>query len=89
MATQTLLKGDFPPNSSMVSKSSPSFIGVFSFALFLFVFGEEICWHFEPGLSMGGCAQVHLRLQWVRHVERGRIMHLDVNLEGLGFSVVG
>lgn len=38
---------------------------------------------------MGGCAQVHLRLQWVRHVERGRIMHLDVNLEGLGFSVVG
>lgn len=33
--------------------------------------------------------QVHMRLQWVRQVERGQIVHLDVSLEGLGFSVVG
>ena len=26
--------------------------------------------------------QVHMRLQWVRQVERGQIVHLDVGLEG-------
>ncbi len=33
--------------------------------------------------------QLHLRLQWVRQVERGQIMHLDFSLEGCGISVVG
>jgi hypothetical protein len=33
--------------------------------------------------------QVQLRLQWVRNVDRGRTVHLDLSLEGLGFSVVG
>ncbi len=33
--------------------------------------------------------QLHLRLQWVRPVERGQIVHLDCSLEGCGISVVG
>ena len=33
--------------------------------------------------------QAHVRLQWVRSVERGQIAHLNVGLAGLGFSVVG
>ena len=33
--------------------------------------------------------QLHLRLQWVRQVDRGQIMHLDFSLEGCGISVVG
>lgn len=33
--------------------------------------------------------QVHLRLQWLRNVERGQTMHMDISLEGLGLSVVG
>ncbi len=33
--------------------------------------------------------QLHMRLQWVRQVERGQIMHLDFSLEGCGISVVG
>jgi hypothetical protein len=33
--------------------------------------------------------QVHLRLQWLRNVERGQTMHLDLSLEGMGLSVVG
>lgn len=41
--------------------------------------------------SAGGTPelQLHLRLQWVRQVERGQIMHLDFSLEGCGISVVG
>lgn len=45
--------------------------------------------HFIESVAGVPELQVHLRLQWVRQVERGRIMHLDLNMEGLGFSVVG
>ncbi len=33
--------------------------------------------------------QVHLRFQWVKQVQRGQSLHMDVNLKGIGLSVMG
>ena len=33
--------------------------------------------------------QVLLRLQWERQLVRGRSMHIDASLDGLGISVMG
>ena len=33
--------------------------------------------------------QVHLRFQWVQQVMRGQSLHLDLQLKGLGISVMG
>ena len=35
------------------------------------------------------CLQVFLRLQWVREVIRGQSQHLEVDLAGMGTSVMG
>lgn len=33
--------------------------------------------------------QVHLRFQWVKQVTRGQTLHMDLQLKGLGISVMG